>query len=131
MGLADVYVGIEIDLVKIIGIEISGGVVWDTDTPSESGLFGTIGPAIGDNIGASVGAGFALRDIEGVGPINGDINVGKVSGQVTSDEKGPQGGGLSYGPGAGASLSRTDTGTVTFKEIKEWFKEKFSGPGKQ
>jgi RHS repeat-associated protein len=62
-GLLDIFIGIEADLVGIFGIEGGAGIVFDTDNWSESGIYGTVGPAVGANVGIGVGGGI-VREIE-------------------------------------------------------------------
>lgn len=65
-GLADVFIGVDADLVGFVGVEGGFGIVIDTDKLSDSGVSVTAGPAGGANIGASVQVGAVARDIEGL-----------------------------------------------------------------
>jgi RHS repeat-associated protein len=112
LGLADFFDVIDIDLTAITGVEISFGKVIDTDTPGDSGVYFSIGESRGANVGISGGIGFACRDIEGVG-YNLDTNVGQASITVSADDHGFNGGSISYGPGGGLSVSRTNTWTLS------------------
>jgi RHS repeat-associated protein len=84
-GLADVFVGVEGEIVGVVGIESGFGIVIDTDHPGESGFYVQSGPASGASVGVSVCGGFSLRDIEGSGT-DIDANLGNWSIVGTGDD---------------------------------------------
>jgi hypothetical protein len=108
----DIFVGGEIDLVGIFGIELGGGIVIDLDTPLDSGIYVSLGASGGLNVGVGVGGGIAIGDIEGdTGTL--DVNVGPGSGVVGLGADGSVVIGGSYGPGVGGSVSYGPTGTLS------------------
>jgi RHS repeat-associated protein len=124
-GLADIFVGIEGDLVGgPIGGESALGIVIDTDHPLESGIFRTGGPAAGANVGISVCGGVVARDIEGFGS-DIDANIGAWSPSVIFDDQGLSGGSLGFGPGVGFSAASGYTTTTTVQDaidvVSGWF----------
>jgi uncharacterized protein RhaS with RHS repeats len=124
-GLLDLFGYLEGDLVGILGGEGGFGIVIDTDNLGQSGIFGTAGPATGANVGASTGAGFALRDIEGWS-YNVDLNLGGVSPVFSFDDAGFNGVSFGVGPGAGLSTSATKTWTYTVNDAIEDIKGFFN-----
>ena len=125
-GLFDLWVGGEVDLVGVSGIELGGGIVVDTDNPGESGFTGTAGFAGGANVGAGVGGGFAIRELEG-DSFNIDANLGDVSVTLSFDGQGFNGLAFSVGPGVGVSTSVTKTGTISIQKVKDFFTGIFKG----
>jgi len=123
-GLADIFVGIEGDLVGITGFEGGFGLVIDTDSLEKSGLFIQGGPGSGANVGVAVCGGFTTRDIEGWGT-DVDVNAGKFSPVILMDDKGLSGFAVGLGPGIGLSYSATYTSTLTVSQIWDWAKELF------
>jgi hypothetical protein len=108
----DIFVGGEIDLVGIFGIELGDGIVIDLDTPLDSGIYISVGTSGGLNVGVGVGGGIAIGDIEGnTGTL--DVNAGPGSGVIGLGEDGSVVIGGSYGPGVGASVSYGPTGTLS------------------
>ncbi len=123
-GLADVFIGLEIDVALLFGTQVGFGLVLDTDHPSESGLFGFGGPAVGLNLGIGAGVGFACREIEGAG-YQGDMNGAVVSPVAMWDDRGWNGFGISLGPGLGASAGDTSTGTLSVGDVVSWVRGLF------
>ncbi|NLT49624.1 MAG: hypothetical protein GXX85_01750 [Ignavibacteria bacterium] len=120
-GLQEVVVFGEVDVVPIIGAEIAGGYVFNTNKPTESGHFLSGGTAGGLNVGAAVGVGYYARGAEGKS-INYDFNFVVFSITLTYDNIGLHGGTITYGPGAGWSKSETNTKkTITLKDILSFF----------
>ena len=115
-GSLEVFVGLDGDLVGILGVEGAGGIVINLDKLSQSGIYGSIGPAAGANVGISVNAGFALRGVSGLSG-NIDVNAGAVSPTVSFDTDGFNGLAIGYGPGAGLSVSATNTGKYTLSDF--------------
>jgi RHS repeat-associated protein len=119
-GLFDIFFGGDFDLVPVVGGEVSFGVVFDTDHPLDSGLYGNLSGAMGLSFGAAFQVGVA-RDIEGWG--HGiDANFGAVSptlglanGQLNSVA-------IGIGPGWGASMSTGPTGTLTIRDVVNFFR---------
>jgi len=122
-GFVDITVGVEGDFVKYVGGEFAAGIVFDTDTPGDSGFFFTSAPAAGTTVGIAANATFSLRDIEGVGG-GADANLGPVpvSPTISFDAEGFNGLGFGIGPGAGGSASISNTVTYTFGEFADDFK---------
>ena len=118
-GLADGFVFIEGEAAAFSGLDVSAGVVYDTDTPGESGLFlsgaGT-DKTLGASLGIAVGGGFALRDIEGKST-NYDLNLGPISLTISFDGEGFLGLSASIGVGKGGVASETETSTYTLNEM--------------
>jgi len=130
-GLLDVFLGLDGDLVGIFGVEGAAGLVVNFKNFSQSGVYGSIGPAAGANVGLSVNAGFARRGVSGWAG-NIDANVGAVSPTVSFDADGFNGLALGYGPGAGLSVSATNTGKYTFADFGSDVKRAWNwlfGPG--
>jgi RHS repeat-associated protein len=122
-GLADITIGAEGDFVKYVGGEFAVGIVFDTDTLGDSGLFFTAAPAAGTTVGIAINATFSLRDIEGVGG-GADANLGPVpvSPTISFDAEGFNGLGIGVGPGAGVSGSISNTVTYTCADFADDFK---------
>jgi hypothetical protein len=115
----DLAVYLEFDGALGIGIEFAFGVVLDFDgiaLTDDSGVFGTWGGALGANGGVGISVGFAQRETEGMS-WNGDVNLGKLAVSASWDSEGWNGGAASWGPGAGASFSVTDTSTYSFSDF--------------
>ena len=115
LGLLDLFIGVEGDLVGILGLEGGVGIVIDTDHLGDSGIFGTIGPAAGGNVGGAISGGI-VKEIEGWS-YNFDANLGMVSPVISMDSQGFNGISVGYGPGAGLSASATYTSTYSVKEM--------------
>jgi len=122
LGLADFYTGVDLDLVGLTGFEVGFGIVLDTDNLMDSGIYGTAGPAYGANVGIAIGGGYACREIEGES-IGIDANLKAFSVVPAFDEKGYNGGSISYGPGIGSSYSTTETRTLSPNAIMRWLKK--------
>ncbi len=133
-GQWDLNIGFEAEVAVLFwGIDIGGGVVFDFDHPSQGGLYGSYGRAVGATAGIGVGVGFAQRDIEGQG-YNGDANVLIPSVAVSFDQ--PSLGAfngvmVTGGLGVGGAYSETKTSTWTWPKIGEalgragrWIKRK-------
>jgi hypothetical protein len=115
----DIFTLAEVDAVAIFGGEISMGHVFDLDHPFESGIYFSVGNAVGANWGAGVGGGYAWNDIEGFA-ISADANLGDLSLTGFIDEQGRwNGGAASYGIGVGASISGGRTWTLSPRAIVE------------
>ena len=123
-GNADYYLFGEIDLVGIVGIEISVGIVVDSDKLTDSGIFATGGVATGVNVGVGVGVGYTRRDIEGHAE-NIDVNVAQGSMTVSFDDKGYNGLAGSYGAGVGVSTSSTETVTLSVENVVNFIQNIF------
>jgi hypothetical protein len=117
-----VFVGLDGDLVGILGAEGAAGIVINFKNFSQSGVYGSIGPAAGANVGISINAGFARRGVSGWSG-NIDANVGAVSPAVTFDGEGFNGLALGYGPGVGLSVSATNTGKYTLSDFSSDLKD--------
>ncbi len=115
-GLRDYFVGSDIDLTGIFGVEFSMGVVIDGDNLMESGEYFTYAQSSGANAGIGVGLGYACRELEGKA-VTWDINAGPVSPAINFDEKGYNGFLLSIGPGVGTSFSLSNTWSLTLQDI--------------
>ena len=117
-GLADIYWGIEGELSGICGIDLGYGYVIDTDHPLQSGIFLTVGPVIGPNVGGAVFGGLAARDIEGHS-LTFDANLNIWTPTVSLDEEGPNAVTVGWGRGKGASVSFTNTRTLTIGDVRD------------
>jgi len=116
-GLADIYLFGEVDGAIGIAGEISIGIVFDTDHPWQSGIFGSMGTGWGLSAGAAGGIGYAPRDIEGVS-WGADANLGIVSLAPSWDATGWNGGSVTWGPGLGAHQALASvTGTITAADV--------------
>jgi len=107
-------------------VEGGAGFVIDFDNVwGESGAYGSLGPAVGKNLGAGAVLGFALRDIEGGFQSSGnlDINAGLLGIVYMEDDLGFNGLALSIGPGGGASVSSTPTVTGTNEDVKSLWQD--------
>lgn len=108
----DIFVGGEVDLVGIFGIELGGGIVLDLDTPLDFGIYVSVAISDGLNVGAGVGGGIAIGDIEGdTGTL--DINAGPGGATVGVGSDGSVIIGGTVGPGGGGSISVGPTGTLS------------------
>jgi hypothetical protein len=119
MGLADIFLSVEAELAVVVGVDVSIGIVYDTDHPWESGVFVSGGGALGATAGVGAGAGFALRDIEGPS-YNGDANIWLVSGTASFDQprlEAFNGATVTVGPGVGGAYSETNTLTLTVRRV--------------
>lgn len=119
LGLADWYIGVDLDLVGIVGFEGGVGLVLDTDNLLDSGVWVNGGRAQGANVGIALSGGYACRDIEGKSA-SIDANVGKVSLVPTFDDEGFNGGSIGIGPGLGMSGSTTQTWTLSPNAVMKW-----------
>lgn len=124
-GIGDIFAGVELDVVGIIGFEAGFGLVLDTDDLMNSGIYGTIGPAVGANVGIGVGAGIVEEINEWSYGL--DANIGAVSPTFIGDKNGFNGMGLSGGIGAGLSASATYTETYSISEMVDDFTEAVDG----
>jgi hypothetical protein len=115
LGLWDLFFYLEGDLVGILGGEGGFGVVIDLDNLMESGVFGTVGPAAGANVGIAGGCGLAKRELEGWS-FNIDANIGAFSPVLSFDEVGLNAFALGLGPGKGVSVSLTKTWSYTVND---------------
>ena len=122
-GLLDYFAGGEVDIVPIVGVEGGIGVVFDSDNFLDSGVYYGGGVAYGANVGASVGAG-VCREIEGEAT-NIDLNIIVGSPVIILDEKGISGFSGGLGRGYGASVSHTNTRTLTIRDVINWIKSWF------
>jgi hypothetical protein len=116
LGLFDLFGVVEGELTAMLGLEGGFGVVFDTDTPGDSGVFGTAGVNGGANVGYGAGVGIAVREAEGVS-LNLDANVGAVSLTFAIDDKGPLGLTVALGPGKGLSAGMATTETFSWTEF--------------
>jgi RHS repeat-associated protein len=118
-GNADLFFIIEGDLVGITGVEGAAGFVIDLSRFRDTGIFISDGPATGANVGGGIGIGFAVRDIEGIS-MNIDSNIPSLipmSVTITFDDKGINGISITFGPGAGVSVSATKTKTLRASDV--------------
>ena len=124
-GLTDYFAIIEADIATPWGgIDAAVGLVVDWDHPGESGLFSTGGPSRGLSAGLAVGGGYA-EELEGYAE-GLDVNAAAVSMANMAvpdpcqqwDELTPVTGfAVTFGPGAGAATSYTQTDTVAFGSL--------------
>ncbi len=116
-GLCDLFVLAGGELAAgNLGVNLSVGLVIDTDSPGESGINFTAGKAVGMTAGVGVGGGAALRDIEGKGA-NVDVNALLYSGSAGFDDQGLNSLAVTKGPGVGAALSTTEGKTITANDV--------------
>jgi hypothetical protein len=124
----DIFVGGEIDLVGIFGIELGGGLVIDLDSPLDSGIFVSGGVGAGINVGAGVGGGLVIGgDLEGEA-VTLDVNFGAGSGIGGMGSDGSVVVGGSYGPGIGGSVTGSSTGTLSIQDVIDFFAWIFAAP---
>jgi RHS repeat-associated protein len=112
MGLIDIFAGVGGEITAPVGVAASTGLVFDTDTPYDSGAFASAAGAVGANVGAGVFGGIAFRDIEGTGYSLGFATL-LGSGSILFDDKGFNG--LTIGPGAKLGGSFTYGYTATLR----------------
>jgi len=130
-GSFEVFLGLDGDLVGVTGGEGAAGLFINFKHPTQSGVYGSIGPAAGANVGVGVNAGFARRGVAGWSG-NIDANVGAVSPTVSFDRDGFNGLAVGVGPGKGLSVSAVKTGTYTFSDFGSDVKRAWNwlfGPG--
>ena len=126
-GLEDRYLGVEGEVVLGIGVEGGFGIVYDTDSPLESGVYSTVGVAVGLSAGAGITAGTTAGDIEGYA-VGVDANFG--AGVVNSlycgigENYDFYAGGSGGVPGAGLSAGLSHTSTFTLRDIIRYFLSK-------
>lgn len=123
-GMAEVFVGFEGELAGGEG-GLAGdlGVTFDLSNIEQSGLYGSMNHRDVGSMAVSGGAaniglevGFTIRDKEGTST-QWDLNWGPYSVTFTRDEKGFNGISASYGFGAGAVESVSETHIRTFRSI--------------
>jgi len=115
-GSFEVFIGLDGDLAGILGFEGALGIAINFEKFTQSGFYGSIGPAAGANIGLSVNAGFARRGVSGTSG-NIDANIGAISPTVSFDGDGFNSLALGYGPGLGLSVSATETQKYTLSNM--------------
>lgn len=120
-GAVDIFIGGEVDLVGIFGIELGGGIVIDLDTPLDSGIYLNATASAGINVGYGVVGGVVVGgDLEGkAGGV--DFNVGPASVMAGRGEDG----GIMVGgagPGIGGSAGLGETGTLSIQMVIDFFK---------
>jgi hypothetical protein len=115
----------EIDLVGGFGVEGSISFVLDLDDLLGSGINVSGGLAGGANVGWGVGAGYALRDVEGTTPLQLDVNLGPGSLSVLTDDLGFNGVIASYGSGIGMSTSIQKSYTLSARMVVDFVKGLF------
>lgn len=127
LGLCDVFGVVEGDLVGTVGPEGGVGIVIDLSNPGQSGVFGTVGPAAGGNVGWGIGGGIVKRGVEGWS-YNVDTNLGAGSITGIFDDSGFNGVTVTVvGFGVGLSASTTKTWTYSINDlIKDFTKKLFS-----
>ena len=120
-GLDDIVIQIEGEAALGLGPDVSGGLVFDTDNPEESGIIGTVGAALGATAGISVGVALFFGEAEGTG-FNLDLNAKFGSFSIYFDEKGDINGiGVSIGVGLGVSRGVvTKSGTLPFIDLADY-----------
>lgn len=118
-GLADYAFGFEFDFTIVGGPEFGLGIVFDSDSPLESGIYRSYsGDGFGLNVGMGIGGIYTEGDIEGRSE-GYDISTPKGSLQYGwSCESGLPYYGMSFGPGIGLSRNSTTTKTYT---ARDWF----------
>ena len=116
------FLGLDIDLVAINGIEFSIYIAIDFDDLLNSGLNFTGGISSGANVGVAVVIGYVRGSIEGYMPLGFDANIGKlpISVSILSDEHGISGGSIGVGPGGGISLSSQYSWTLSPRKVLDW-----------
>jgi len=120
-GLADFAVGFEFDATGGTGIEGSAGIVVDTDTGMDSGVFGSIGPSAGANVGAALAAIWTSCDIEGEATgFDANTPIAGISVFGGTDSCGCEYWGLSVGVGLGLSTNASKTGTFSVRDYVNW-----------
>ena len=119
----DLFLTAEIDLVGGLGFEASVSLVLDLDNWKDSGINFSGGVAAGLNVGAGFGIGYTPRDLEGSMPVGVDGNFGYLPFSVAAmtDEKGFNGGSVSFGPGMGLSSSTQKSYTLSINSIIDFF----------
>ena len=117
-GMWDIYFHIEGEIATPDGgVDVSVGIVIDSDGLGESGPNVSGGSATGLSAGIGGGVAFFLREAEGEGE-SWDINLGKFSVSIYFDEKGFNGVGVTSGPGVGAaSITSTRSETLSPRDI--------------
>jgi hypothetical protein len=118
----DIFIGGEIDLVGIFGIELGGGIIIDLDTPFDSGIYLSTAVAGGLNVGVGVGGGVVINgDLEGRAlALDGNILGG--SGVIGVGEDGGVLVGGSVGPGIGGSVSGGQTSSLSIQNVIDFFR---------
>ena len=128
----DITIGLNLNFVGMIGFDVSVGLVFDIDDPSQSGMFISGGFAVGASFSASLFSGYTSGDIEadnagtfsiGYGPVGGNVgidNEGKVSGNLAGSIPG-------IGIDAGINFSKQHTIVIPFatEAEKEKIMEKY------
>ncbi len=126
-GLWDFALGFEADLTGGTGVEGGFGLVWDSDTNMDSGIYGSYGTSAGANVGIGLGFIWTPCDIEGASqgvdanfplpflpaPVGGSVSLGE-------DQYGCEYFGGSLGVGAGISSNVSQTGTFSLRDYVNW-----------
>jgi len=117
-GMADIIAYVEGEAVLGFGFgaDVSFGIVIDTDDLYDSGINVTGGVVGGASAGVGAGFAFLLREAEGSG-WSYDINAGGYSISIYFDDQGPNGFGVTIGPGAGVAVTRTESITLSIEEM--------------
>lgn len=120
-GLTDYFLGINANgALGEEGGDIGAGIYWDSNNPSNSGAYFSSGTAVGVGGGVAIMAG-AAKDING-NAINFNINTPMrtcVTPSLSTSNGQPtlSAGAFGYGAGGGATISQTNTQTVTISPV--------------
>ena len=104
----DTMIGVNLNFVGCIGLDISVGLVFDLDKNSQSGLFISGGFAAGVSAGISVFAGYTNGNFTDNNLVTGSIGVGTFGVNLGLADNGciTGSGGVSYGLDAGFNISK-------------------------
>ena len=112
----DFTVGLNLNFVPCIGIDVSLGFVFDLDNSGASGLFLSGGFASGASVGGSVFAGYTKGDFEDSNIATLSAGYGLFGGSVGFADNGniSFSGGLSFGLKAGFNISKQHGFVIPF-----------------
>lgn len=117
----DFTVGLNLNFVPCIGIDVSLGFVFDLDNSGASGLFLSGGFASGASVGGSVFAGYTKGDFEDSNIATLSSGYGLFGGSVGFSDNGniSFSGGLSFGLKAGFNISKQHGFVIPFDTSAE------------
>jgi RHS repeat-associated protein len=123
-GLIDFFCVVEGEVALPVGIPIgfdfSIGAVLDCNNFWNTGIFRSVGPAVGANLGCGGGFGASRRSVYGSSS-NWDLNMARFSPSFCFDDDGFNSFMFTWGPGKGVSYSNTFTEPIfTLDDLRKW-----------
>lgn len=101
----DILVGLNLNFVGCIGVDVSIGLVFDLDNPSQSGMFLSGGVAAGVSVGAFFFAGYTNGDFEDTHAATLSVGAGAFGGNLGFADNGNITGTIGVGTGLDAGVN--------------------------